>query len=83
MGYTPTRPRHSYTVPLQVKEKALILYLKPNKDLSDLLQIAKVEGRKLLKCRNVKIADMFRRSDEKFVVVVQNADVGIENMKSK
>lgn len=67
----------------QPKEKALIIYLKPDKDISDLLQIAKVEGRKLLKCRNVKVADVFKRSIGEFIVVVQNADAGIRNMKSK
>ena len=61
----------------------MIIYSKSNKDISDVLQIAKAEGRKLLKCRNVKVADVFKRSNGEFIVVVQNADVGIENMKPK
>jgi len=67
----------------KVHEKALIVHLEPGKDYSDLLQIAKAEGRKLLHCKNVKVADMFKRSNGEFIVVVRNADVGIENMKPK
>ena len=74
-------PRRSSKSP--PNEKALIIYSKPNKDISDVLQIAKAEGRKLLKCRNVKVADVFKRSNGEFIVVVQNADVGIKNMKPK
>ena len=82
MAFVPKRLTKKLKRP-KINEKALILHLEPGKDYSDLLQIAKAEGRKLLHCKNVKVADMFKRSSGEFIVVVQNADVGIENMKPK
>jgi len=70
---------------LRRNEKALIIRLKKEKFLEDLLQIAKSEGAKLLNCRKVRVTEFFHSQldPEKFVVVVQNADVRIENMKPK
>lgn len=66
-------------------EKALIIRLRKGKFVEDVLQIAKVEGAKLLKCKRVSVTEFFHShfDPEKFIVVVQNADVGIENMKPK
>jgi len=66
-------------------EKALIIRLRKGKFVEDVLQIAKVEGAKLLKCKRVSVTEFFHShlDPEKFIVVVQNGDVAIENMKPK
>jgi len=66
-----------------LKEKALIVRLKQGKDISDLLQIARVEGRKVLKCEKIRIPEFFHSSlnPGKYVVVVQNGDVARGHLK--
>jgi len=83
MGFEPKRS--VFPPNLRGYEKALIIRLKLGKDIFDLLQIARVEGRKVLKCDKVRVPEFFhsRLDPEKYVVVVQNADVGMRNMKSK
>jgi hypothetical protein len=68
---------------LRRHEKALMIRLRKGKFVEDLLQIAKVEGAKLLKCKKVRVTEFFHShlDPEKFVVVVQNGDVAKGNMK--
>lgn len=82
MSFEPKRlvsPRN-----LRAYEKALIIHLRRGKFVEDLLQIAKVEGAKLLKCKRVRVTELFHShlDPEKFIVVVQNGDVAKGNMKS-
>ena len=67
-------------------ERALVVNLKPGKDLCDALQVAKSLAKTIFRSKDVKFVDILRVKPQKYVVlieVVQNADVGIENMKPK
>ena len=65
-------------------EKALIIRLRKGKFVEDVVQIAKVEGAKLLKCKRVRVTEFFHShlDPEKYVVVVRNGDVARGPMKS-
>ena len=66
-----------------VVERALVVNLKPGKDLCDALQVAKSLLKTTIRS-NVKFTDIFRVRPQKYVVlveVVQDARVGIENAK--
>lgn len=55
--------------------KALVVSLPLGKDLGDLIQIARAEGKRLFKGNNVKVVDADRRSQNEWVVVVQDSEV--------
>ena len=59
----------------QQKRKALIIRLPLNRDLGDLIQIARAEGKKLLCGHNVTVVDVDRRSQTEWLVVVQDSEV--------
>jgi hypothetical protein len=52
--------------------KSLLIVLPVGKDLGDLVQIARAEGKKLLRGCCVKVVDADRRSETEWVVVVQD-----------
>ena len=67
-------------------ERALVVNLKPGKDLCDALQVAKSLAKNVFRNRDVKFTDILRVEPGKYLVlleVVQNGDVAIENMKPK
>ena len=59
--------------------KSLLVVLPLGKDLGDLVQIARAEGKKLLRCCSVKVVDADRRSECEWVVVVQGSEVVSES----
>lgn len=70
-------------VPRFVKEKALLIKIKPNMDIGDVVQVARTEGKKLLKIsKNVKVVDVMRRSEYEFVAIVQ-APEDVSGMKAE
>ena len=59
--------------------KALIISLPVGRDLGDLVQIARAEGKKLFKGNSVKVVDADRRSQTEWLVVVQDSEVVSES----
>ena len=57
------------------KKKALLICLPPNRDLGDLIQIARAEGKKIFHGHTVSVVDADRRSPNEWLVVVQDSEV--------
>lgn len=55
----------------------------PKMDIGDVVQVARAEGKKLLKTSsNVKVVDLVKRSETEFLVVVQ-ASEGVSGVKAE
>ena len=63
-------------------KKSLVIMLPPGKDLGDLVQIARSEGKKVMCGRRVKVVDADRRSENEWLVVVQDSE-GVSESKLK
>lgn len=66
-----------------IKRKGLLVRVNPKMDIGDVVQVARAEGKKLLKTSsNVKVVDLVRRSETEFFVVVQ-APEGVSGRKAE
>lgn len=68
----------------RVVERALVVNLKPGKDLCDALQVAKSLAETVFHSKDVKFTDILRVKESKYVVLVQavqNGDVARGHLK--
>jgi len=61
--------------------RALVISLRPGRDLADLVQIAKSEGKKLFRGLPVRVEEVFQSSRAGDWVVVVQASEGVSESK--
>ena len=59
-----------------VERKALLVRVKPNMDVGDVVQVARSEGKKLFRTsENIQVLDLLRWNENEFIAVLQAPEV--------